>query len=465
MTRKNKTHAPLIKLEILDFAAEGKCIGKVEDKIVFVPFTAPGDIIDAKVTKSKKNFIEAKATFFHQKSDLRIEPKCAHFAVCGGCKWQHIPYEMQLQQKEQQVKSQLLKIGRAAAQEIKPILAAPKSFEYRNKVELSFSDIGWIEDVTDVSITKAPALGFHVPGRFDKVLDIKHCHLVNDTVNEIIQFVGTFTKEKEIPYYQIRAHQGILRNLIVRTSSLGGLMVIIVATEITIEVKELLDILPLQFKAITSLNYVINTKKNDTIFDLDVVNVFGDEVLNDQIGDLKYTVRPKSFFQTNSQQVYHLYQAALSLGDFKPTDTVYDLYTGTGSIALFVANRVKKVVGIEILPQAIEDAKENAIRNNIGNCQFFVGDMKKAFTNVLIEEQGKPDIIIADPPRNGMDKEVIETIIAVLPKQLIYISCNPATQARDIELLSEHYVLKTSHAVDMFPQTHHVENVALLQLR
>jgi len=460
--RRKQKHLPLTQLEISQFAAEGKCIARHEERVVFIPFTAPGDVVDAQVTRKKKNYLEARATHFHALSDLRITPKCEHFAVCGGCKWQHISYDEQLKQKEFQVTNQLEKIGHVEPKNALPIKGAPEQFEYRNKVELSFSHEGWIEDVSDKSLVKEPALGFHVPGRFDKVLNVKHCHLVNPLINEIIQFVSSFTKEKEISHFNIRSHEGILRNLIVRTSSLGGLMVILVVSEKIQAIDELLHLLNEKFEQISSLNYVINTKKNDTIFDLDVTCVAGDELLYDQIGNLKYKVRPKSFFQTNSKQVLTLYNTALDLAQFEPTDVVYDLYTGTGSIALFVASQVKKVVGIEILPQAIEDAQENAKENGIDNCQFYVGDMKKAFTQELIEQQGKPDVIIVDPPRNGMDKEVIETLLTALPRQIIYISCNPATQARDLALMADSYTVEVSQAVDMFPQTHHIENVVLL---
>jgi 23S rRNA (uracil1939-C5)-methyltransferase len=465
LSRRKHKYGPLSNLEITQFAAEGKCIARLDEQVVFIPFTAPGDIIDAQVTRKKKNYLEARATHFHQRSDLRIEPKCAHFSVCGGCKWQHISYEEQLIQKEKQVINQLDKIGKVTPKKLLPIIGAPSEFEYRNKVELSFCHEGWIEDVTDKSVLKEPALGFHVPGRFDKVLNVEHCHLVNQSVNDIIQYVGKFTKEQEIEHYNIRMHTGILRNLIVRTSSLGGLMVILVITEKTALIDQLLQNLDEKFSEISSLNFVINTKKNDTIFDLDVVRYSGDELLYDQIGDLKYKVRPKSFFQTNSTQVFHLYEAALKLAQFNPSDVVYDLYTGTGSIALFMAKSVQKVVGIEILPQAIDDARENAKENGIDNCTFFVGDMKKAFTNELIAQEGKPDVIMVDPPRNGMDKEVIETLLTALPRQIIYISCNPATQARDLALLSESYEVELSQAVDMFPQTHHIENIVSLQLK
>lgn len=465
MGRRKKKYGPLLNLEITQFAAEGKCIAKLDEQVVFVPFTAPGDVVDAQVTRKKKNYLEARVTSIHEHSELRIEPKCAHFSICGGCKWQHISYTEQLRQKEKQVINQLEKIGKVEPKKLLPIIGAPNEFEYRNKVELSFCHEGWIEDISDKSILKQPALGFHVPGRFDKVLNIDHCHLVTPIVNDIIQYIGAFTKEKGIEHYNIRAHSGILRNLIVRTSSLGGLMLILVVTKKTDVIEDLLQNLTTEFNEISSLNYVINTKKNDTIFDLDVINYGGDELLFDEIGDLKYKIRPKSFFQTNSKQVFNLYQAALKLAEFRSSDIVYDLYTGTGSIALFMAKSVQKVVGIEILPQAIEDARENAKTNGIDNCTFHVGDMKKAFTKDLISQEGKPDVIMVDPPRNGMDKEVIETLLATLPRQIIYISCNPATQARDLALLSESYTVDLSQAVDMFPQTHHIENIVSLSLK
>ena len=463
MGRKRIPEIKEVKIE--KFAAEGKCIARFEGKVIFVPYTAPGDVVDIRVVKKKKSYIEGRVTHFHQKSDQRQLAACEHFGVCGGCKWQHIPYNLQLKQKQNQVEEQFEKIGRIKVEEQLPILGAKDQFRYRNKVEFSFSHLGWIEDTSDESILKEPAVGFHVPGRFDKVLQIKKCHLVSDEINAVLNLTEAYSKKHKIPYYKIRDHEGVLRNMIVRTSSNNEVMVIFSITELTVEMKSMLDYLLEQCTFISSMNYVINTKKNDTIFDLEVVNYYGTEVLNDKIGPLAYTVRPKSFFQTNRRQVQNLYEAAMQMASFKSTDIVYDLYTGTGSIALYMARQVNKVVGIEILPQAIEDAKENAAINGINNCLFFVGDMKKAFTQELINEHGKPNLIITDPPRNGMDKEVVELIMHVKPAQVLYISCNPATQARDLERLSEQYTVEKSQAVDMFPNTHHIENIVLLALK
>jgi len=459
--------APTIlpNLEVIKFAAEGNCIAKHEEQIVFLPFAAPGDVVDAQIIKKKKNFLQAKPIVFHLKSALRVEPKCKYFGVCGGCKWQHIAYENQLQLKEQQVKDNFEKIGKVTPFEYLPIIGADKIYAYRNKFEFSFSISGWIEKIEDKTIEKKPALGFHIPGRFDKILDIDYCHLANETINEICRFVYEESYKRAIPFYDQVNNKGILRNLIIRTSSTGGLMVILVTSELTDEVKEVLQAVQEEFNQITSLNFIINTKMNDTIFDLDVVCIHGEPNLYDVIGKVKFKIRPKSFFQTNSYQVNKLYECAIEMAALKPTDVVYDLYTGTGSIALSFAKAVKKVVGIEILPQAIEDAKENATLNGITNCQFFVGDMKKAFTIDLINQQGNPDVIITDPPRNGMDEEVVNLILTIAPEKVVYISCNPATQARDLHLLSAKYNVQTSRAVDMFPHTHHVENVALLVKR
>ncbi len=454
----------IAKLSIEKFAAEGKCIAKHDEKVIFIPFTAPGDEIEALITSDKKNFAEGKILSFIEKSNLRIEPKCSHFSICGGCKWQHISYAQQLENKQNQVKEQFDKIGKILPKIYKPIIGAEPIFEYRNKFEFSFSNIGWIEDIEDKSIEKKPAAGFHIPGRFDKVLDLKYCHLANKTINAILQLVKTMALSLDIPFYNQHTHEGNMRNLIVRTSTLGGLMVIIVCTIKDEAIDTVLSALKKQFTEITSLNYIINTKKNDTIYDLEVINISGEEVLYEQIGDIKYKIRPKSFFQTNSYQTKNLYAAAIALANLSSNDLVYDLYTGTGSIALYIARNVKKVVGIEILPQAIEDAKENAITNNITNCAFYVGDMRKTFTNELVNKEGAPDVLITDPPRNGMDAEVVEHILALVPKKVIYISCNPATQARDLQLLSAKYQLDCSQAVDMFPHTHHIENIVLLTL-
>lgn len=463
MARKRIPDLKSVTIE--KFAAEGKCIARQDGRVVFIPYTAPGDVVDARVVKKKKNYIEAKVTHFHSYSDMRQEPKCEHFGVCGGCKWQHIPYDMQATQKQNQVEEQFQKIGKIEAEVTIPVLKAEDVFEYRNKVEFSFSHEGWVTDPTDESQIKEPALGFHVPGRFDKVLKINTCHLVDVKVNKVLNITQSFTKKHNMEYYNIREHVGLLRNLIIRTSANDELMVVLSITKLTDNVKALLLHLMESCPFITSLNYVINTKKNDTIFDLEVINFDGTSMMKDKIGPVVYNVRPKSFFQTNRKQVQKLYEAALAMADFKSSDVVYDLYTGTGSIALYIAHSVKKVVGIEILPQAIDDAKENAQNNGIDNCHFFVGDMKKAFNQESIAQYGKPDIVITDPPRNGMDKEVIAVLNEHLPRQVLYISCNPATQARDLALLSENYDLKKSQAVDMFPQTHHTENIVLLALK
>lgn len=455
----------LENLEIQKFAAEGKCIGYYEDRVVFIPYTAPGDIVNARVFKKKKNFLEARVTKYVKKSELRVAPKCEHFGICGGCKWQHLPYELQTTQKEKQVREQLEKIGKVEVGEYLPILNAEIPYGYRNKVEFSFSHEGWIVDTSDPDSSKEPALGFHVPGRFDKVLAINYCHLVNHKVNDILKATQDLSKELNIPYYNIREHEGLLRNLTIRNSNKEEYLLIFSITEFNDPIDSLFQQLLQECPFITSLNYVLNNKKNDTIFDLDVVNYFGKDTLEDQIGEIKYNIRPKSFFQTNIQQVKRLYDAAISLADLRKQDIVYDLYTGTGSIALYVSGFVSKVVGIEILPQAIEDAKQNALNNDITNCEFLVGDMKKAFNSETTTKYGVPDYVITDPPRNGMDKEVIAELLQYKPRQILYISCNPATQARDLALLDEVYRVEKSQAVDMFPQTHHVENIVLLGLK
>lgn len=455
----------LENLEIQKFAAEGKCIGFYKEKVVFIPFTAPGDVVNARVFKKKKNFLEARVTKYVKKSGERIDPKCEHFGVCGGCKWQHIPYEVQADQKNKQVKEQLEKIGKVEVQEYLPLLKADLPFNYRNKVEFSFSHEGWIVDTSDQNATKEPALGFHVPGRYDKVLSINRCHLVSNEVNQVLSATQEISKEMDMEYYNIRDHHGLLRNLIIRSSSKGGLMVVFSITKFDADVETLFLRLLEKCAFISSLNYVINNKKNDTIFDLEVVNFYGDEVLKDQIGEVNYSIRPKSFFQTNSKQVKNLYDAAVSMASLRKEDVVYDLYTGTGSIALYISKFVSKVIGIEILPQAIVDAKQNAFNNDIANCEFLVGDMKKAFTPETIEQYGTPNLVITDPPRNGMDKEVISELLKYKPREILYISCNPATQARDLQLLNVEYKIVKSQAVDMFPQTHHVENIVLLGLK
>ncbi len=467
MGRKKRRNPLLEQLEIIDVAAEGKSIAKYEDRIIFVTGTIPGDIVDVQISKKKKKYYEGYPTKFYKYSDDRVEPKCEHFGVCGGCKWQHLPYTKQLFYKNKQVVDNFERIGKIEIKEKYKILAAPKDYYYRNKLEFSFSNKEWltkeqVESGEEFGIRNA--CGFHVPKMFDKIVNVKHCYLQDNYSNEIRNFVRKFAIDNNLEFFDIRANKGFLRNMIVRNTAKGELMLIVIFLKMNNDVNKILDAIYAEFPQITSLNYVINPKLNDSINDLEVVNYKGKDHLMEEMGELKFKVSPKSFYQTNSEQAYNLYKKALEFADISANDLVYDLYTGTGTIANFIAKTAKKVIGIEYVEDAIKDAKINSDLNNITNTKFFAGDMKDVLNQEFVETNGKPDVIIIDPPRAGMHQNVIDTLLRISPNKIVYISCNPATQARDISLMKEQYETLKIQPVDMFPQTHHVENIALLKL-
>jgi 23S rRNA (uracil1939-C5)-methyltransferase len=470
MGRKKRREKPLlVEVEITTAGAEGKAVGRVEDKVVFVPFAAPGDVVDVQVTKKKRSYMEGKVTKFHTKSELRIEPACEHFTVCGGCKWQHLPYAEQAKFKQKQVEDNLSRIGHIDISGISPIVGADKEYYYRNKLEYTFSNLAWLTDFSkemDFADRDMNALGFHIPGMFDRVLDINHCHLQAEPSNKIRLAVKAYAKEHQLTFFDIRNQHGFLRNLIVRTASTGEIMIIVVFFHEDVEAREgLLKHLQENFPEITSLMYIINEKKNDSITDQEVELFAGKDFMYEQMEDLKFKVGPKSFYQTNNEQAYKLYKITRDFANLTGDELVYDLYTGTGTIANFVARKAKKVVGIEYVPEAIEDAKINSDLNKITNTDYFAGDMVKVLDDLFIDTHGKPDVIITDPPRVGMHPKVVDLLNRIEAKRIVYVSCNPATQARDVEILMEKYEVKAIQPVDMFPQTHHVENVILLELK
>ena len=454
-------------LTIEDIGSEGKAIARNGDMIVFTTYAVPGDIVDLQVTKKRKKYAEANVTKYHKYSDERTDNFCTHFGVCGGCKWQILPYERQLYYKQKQVKDQLQRIGKMAMPELLPILRSQKDTFYRNKLEFTFSNKRWLtaEEMNN-EIKNPDALGFHVPGLFDKIININKCWLQPEPSNKIRNFIYKYAIENGLSFFDIKAKSGFLRTLIIRTSSTGEVMVIISFYRENRKMREeLLMNIKNEFPEITSLLYVINSKGNDTITDQQIELFSGSEFIFEQMEELKFKIGPKSFYQTNSEQAYNLYKVVRDFADLKGDETVYDLYTGTGTIANFVAKLAKKVVGIEYVPEAIEDAKENSAINNITNTSFYSGDIKSILNNDFILKNGQPDIIITDPPRAGMHDDVVETLIKSGAKKIIYVSCNPATQARDLAMLDASYEIEKIQPVDMFPQTHHVENVVLLGKR
>lgn len=464
MGRKRK---PSIEnLEIVDIAAEGKAIGRYNDVIVFVPQVIPGDVVNVQVNKMRKNYMEGFVTKLVTPSPNRITATCEHFGVCGGCKWQHLPYHLQLEYKHKQVVDQLTRIGKVHIPEISPILGSEKIFEYRNKLEYTFSSKRWItiEEVqAGAEIHQPNALGFHIPGMFDKVLNITKCHLQAEPSNAIRLAVRDFTINNGFEFFDIRNQVGLMRNLIIRTASTGEVMVIVVFYYEDVEKRTaLLNHIKESFPQITSLQYIINTKGNDSITDQEVICFAGKDHIIEEMEGLKFKVGPKSFYQTNSEQAYQLYKITRDFAGLTGSEVVYDLYTGTGTIANFVASKSKKVVGVEYVPEAIEDAKVNSEINGITNTTFYAGDMKDVLNDKFIAENGKPDVIILDPPRAGIHEDVANTILRAKPNRIVYVSCNPATQARDLALLGEAYQVMRVQPVDMFPHTHHVENVVLL---
>lgn len=470
VARKRKELPLLEKVEITDVAAEGKAIAKVNDLVIFVPYVVPGDVVDLQIKRKKHHYAEAEAVRFHQYSPVRAVPFCQHYGVCGGCKWQVLPYPEQIRYKQKQVTDNLTRIGKIELPEISPILGSEKTEFYRNKLEYTFSNKRWLtaEEVSrNVVYEQMNAVGFHIPNAFDKVLAIEKCWLQDDISNRIRNAVRDYAYEHDYPFINLRTHEGMLRNMIVRTSTTGELMVILVCKIEKDEemdlFRQLLQYVADTFPEITSLLYIINNKCNDTITDLDVHTFKGKDHIFEEMEGLRFKVGPKSFYQTNSGQAYNLYKVARNFAGLTGNELVYDLYTGTGTIANFVSRQARRVIGIEYVPEAIEDAKVNSEINGIENTLFFAGDMKDMLTQDFINEYGRPDVIITDPPRAGMHPDVIDVILFAEPKRIVYVSCNPATQARDLQLLDVKYKVKAVQPVDMFPHTHHVENVVLLE--
>lgn len=469
MRKKNKRQI-FENVQVIDAGAKGKTIGKAPDgRVIFLTNTVPGDVVDVQTTKKRKAYFEGIAIKFHTLSEKRTKPECQHFGVCGGCKWQDMAYEHQLFYKQKEVENNLIRIGHLELPTITPILGSEKQYFYRNKMEFSFSDSRWLtydEINSQAEIEDRNALGFHIPGMWDKILDIKKCHLQADPSNAIRLAIKDFANKHELPFFNPRNQEGLLRTLMIRTSSNGEIMVLVQFFEDNKEQRILLmDFIKESFPEITSLLYVINQKQNDTIYDQKIECYTGRDHIFEEMEGLKFKINAKSFYQTNSDQAYELYKITRDFAGLTGDELVYDLYTGTGTIAQFVAKKAKKVVGIEAVPVAIEDAKANAKLNNIDNVTFFAGDMKNIFNAGFIAVNGKPDVIITDPPRDGMHKDVVQQILNIAPKKVVYVSCNSATQARDLELMKDMYKITKLQPVDMFPQTHHVENVVLLEKR
>lgn len=469
MKKKKKQVFELLEhIKIEEMAAEGKCLARHNNMVIFVGGVAPGDVVDLRVTKKKKNFMEATPVHFHEYSELRIQPFCEHFGVCGGCKWQHIGYDTQLYYKQKQVKDNLERIGKIPLPEFDPILGSAKTTYYRNKLEFTFSNNGWLtnEQIKSGAAFDRNVLGFHIPGRFDKILDIQNCYLQPDPSNNIRLEARKYARENNLVFGDLVRMEGLLRNLIIRTANTGELMVLLQVRENDQEaITGLLDHLLSTFPEITSLQYVVNAKGNETFHDLDVICYKGLPYIHEEMEGIRFRVGPKSFYQTNADQAYELYRLTREFANLTGNELVYDLYTGAGTIANFVAKQAREVIGIEYVPSAIEDAKINSQINEISNTTFYAGDMKDILSDDLIARHGKPDVIITDPPRAGMHPDVVEKLLQVQADRIVYVSCNPATQARDLELLSVKYGVTRVQPVDMFPQTHHVENIVLLTLK
>ncbi|MBR2975684.1 MAG: 23S rRNA (uracil(1939)-C(5))-methyltransferase RlmD [Alistipes sp.] len=469
MGRRRKDYPLIEGLHITTLAAEGKAMGKVDNQVVFVPMAVPGDVVDVQVRKHHRRYMEASIVRFVERSPLRVEPFCEHFGVCGGCKWQSLPYEEQLKQKTQQVEDQLVRIGHLAIPEVRPCLGSERTREYRNKLEFTFADRRWLtyeEIAAGGDIEAVPAVGFHIPGCFDKVLDINKCHLQADISNRIRLAIKSFCIEHGYMFHNARAHEGLMRTMVVRTASTGEVMVIVVFNEDDRgRIDALMSYLRDMFPEITSLIYMINDKWNDSLGDREPICFAGKDHIIEQMEGLQFKVGPKSFYQTNSEQAYELYKVTRDFAELRDSDVLYDLYTGTGTIANFCARRVAKVVGVEYVVEAIEDAKINSAINGIENTSFYAGDMKDVLSDEFVRRNGRPDVIILDPPRAGVDERVLEVIKRAAPERMVYVSCNPSTQARDLALLDDMYEILAVQPVDMFPHTHHVENVVKLRRR
>lgn len=467
MRRKEKI--VINNVEIEGVAAEGNALARVDGKVLFVPQCIPGDVVDVRLTRKRSGYMEGVVVNMVKPSPLRVEPFCEHYGVCGGCKWQALPYDLQLKYKQQQVVDQLTRIGHLELPEITPILGSEDIKYYRNKLEFTFSNRRWLldgENPDEISETERLGLGFHISGFFDKVLDIKQCHLQAEPSNEIRNFVREYAIENGLTFFDLREQVGYLRNMVVRTASNGDVMLIMVfAYDDAATRTPLLDSLLAKFPQISSLHYVINGKRNDSISDLECIKYAGDDCIYDDMEGIKFRIGPKSFYQTNSKQAYRLYSVVRDFANLNGDEVLYDLYTGTGTIGLFLSGRAKKVIGIEYVKEAIDDAKINAAYNGITNSHFYAGDMKDMLTGSFIEENGHPDIVVLDPPRAGIHPDVAKVLLEAAPKRMVYVSCNPASQARDLAILSEKYRITAVRPVDMFPHTHHVENVVALELK
>jgi len=455
-------------LEISDIASNGKAVGRHDGQVIFTNLLVPGDVAEVEIYKKRRRYLEAKTLNITKASPNRIEPVCQHFGVCGGCKWQHLKYESQLEFKQNQVAENLKRLSGITLPEISDIIGSEDKYRYRNKLEFTFSNKRWLteeEIKSGIKFNEREALGFHLPGRFDKIVDIEQCHLQEDISNKIRNDVRKYALENQLLFFDLREQVGLLRNLIIRTSTVGDLMVILVVTELNEAAEKLLGHLKKEFNEITSLQYVVNNKRNDSISDLPAICFHGKDHITEKMKQLTYKIGPKSFYQTNSAQAVLLYEIVKQFANIKGDEILYDLYTGTGTIANYMAADAKKVIGIEFIDEAVRDARENSKLNDIDNTSFFAGDLQKILNKDFFSKHGKPDVIITDPPRAGMHKDVVENIVSSGAKIVVYVSCNPATQARDLEILDESYVVTEIQPLDMFPQTSHVESVVLLKIR
>ena len=477
MARKKRSLPFIENLEVIDAGAEGKAVARYNERVVFIPFAAPGDVVDVQVYKKRRNYYEARVEKIQKTSEFRVQPECSHFGLCGGCKWQHLDYEAQKKFKQKQVRDSLDRIAKVPYPEVLPIIGAEKIYYYRNKLEFTFSDRRWLTDLDapkeEGGPTNTNGLGFHLPGMFDKILDIEHCYLQADPSNDIRLAVKQYALDNGLTFFNARSQEGLLRNMIIRNAVTGDLMVIVIFKYNDEKIIEgLMHFLGKRFSEITSLMYVINEKLNDSITDQEPVLFKGESYILEEMpspvkggAPFKFKVGPLSFYQTNPEQAFKLYKTAYDFADFKGGELVYDLYTGTGTIASFVAKSVDKVIGVEYVEDAVADAKQNMALNNIENIEFYWGDMARVLDDDFVAAHGKPDVLLTDPPRAGMHDKVVKQILNMAPEKIVYVSCNPATQARDVALLHEKYDIVKVQPVDMFPQTHHVENVILLHKR
>jgi 23S rRNA (uracil1939-C5)-methyltransferase len=475
MGRRNRRIPNLERMQLTDIGNKGKAVGRHQERVVFVTGGVPGDVVDVKVTKKRRSYLEGKVIKVHEYSPDRVEPACQYFGVCGGCKWQNLDYSKHLEYKEKEVGENLKKIGHVTPEEFQPILGSKQQYFYRNKLEFSFTDNKWLTQEqleSDEEFPERRGAGFHIPGFWDKVLDIDACHLQPDPSNAIRNFIRDWAIERNLPFFHARSQEGWLRTLMIRVASTSEVLVLIqFKCEMEQERESLLADVAVAFPQITTLQYVINEKQNDTIYDQEIITYSGPGYIEEAMpkysgsGELRFKIGPKSFYQTNPLQAHELYKVALDMADIKKDDVVFDLYTGTGTIALFMAEKAKEVVGIELIPEAIVDAKTNAKKNGIKNATFYDGDMKDVFTEEFVAKHGKPNILVTDPPREGMHANVVQSLLDLEIPKIVYVSCNSATQARDLGLLQEKYAVTKSKAVDMFPQTHHIENVVQLVLK